>query len=258
MIQDRALAEAGGKGLFTREIDAAMLSGEIDVAVHSSKDLPTVCPAESGRRLPAERRCPRRADFRRGESIEGYRRAERWERRRCAARLRSSACAPICKIGLLRGNVETRLTKVKHRRDRRHPARLCRSQTPGLRPSGDRVAGHRGFSSRGRTRRDRHRRRAATTSRHWTRWRPFSTLTTDSRDRLRTRISGRARRFVPHPDRGPCAHRRRRRRVSRHGVARRRLGDFRGPGARRAEQASRVGEDAGRDLLARLPAGLLP
>ena len=41
MIQDRALAEAGGKGLFTKEIDAAMLKGEIDIAVHSSKDLPT-------------------------------------------------------------------------------------------------------------------------------------------------------------------------------------------------------------------------
>jgi hydroxymethylbilane synthase len=44
MIQDRALAEAGGKGLFTKEIDAAMLNGEIDAAVHSSKDLPTVLP----------------------------------------------------------------------------------------------------------------------------------------------------------------------------------------------------------------------
>ena len=44
MIQDRALSEAGGKGLFTKEIDAAMLKGEIDIAVHSSKDLPTALP----------------------------------------------------------------------------------------------------------------------------------------------------------------------------------------------------------------------
>ncbi|WP_158815225.1 hydroxymethylbilane synthase [Methylocapsa sp. S129] len=44
MIQDRPLSEAGGKGLFTKEIDAAMLNGEIDVAVHSSKDLPTAMP----------------------------------------------------------------------------------------------------------------------------------------------------------------------------------------------------------------------
>ena len=38
------MREAGGKGLFTKEIDAAMLRGEIDVAVHSSKDLPTLLP----------------------------------------------------------------------------------------------------------------------------------------------------------------------------------------------------------------------
>src|SRR5580658_9316576 len=44
MIQDRPLSEAGGKGLFTKEIDAAMLNGEIDLAAHSAKDLPTVLP----------------------------------------------------------------------------------------------------------------------------------------------------------------------------------------------------------------------
>ena len=44
MIQDRALSEAGGKGLFTRELDIAMLENRIDIAVHSSKDLPTVLP----------------------------------------------------------------------------------------------------------------------------------------------------------------------------------------------------------------------
>ncbi len=43
-IVDRPLAEAGGKGLFTKEIDAAQLEGRIDVAVHSGKDLPTVLP----------------------------------------------------------------------------------------------------------------------------------------------------------------------------------------------------------------------
>ena len=45
MIQDRPLAEAGGKGLFTKEIEEALLSGAIDLAVHSSKDMPTVLPA---------------------------------------------------------------------------------------------------------------------------------------------------------------------------------------------------------------------
>src|SRR5881392_4098878 len=43
-IQDRPLSEAGGKGLFTKEIDAALIEGAIDLAVHSAKDLPTTLP----------------------------------------------------------------------------------------------------------------------------------------------------------------------------------------------------------------------
>ena len=43
-IQDRPLAEAGGKGLFTKEIEEALLAGSIDLAVHSSKDVPTFLP----------------------------------------------------------------------------------------------------------------------------------------------------------------------------------------------------------------------
>ncbi|WP_050527898.1 hydroxymethylbilane synthase [Pseudorhodobacter aquimaris] len=44
MIQDRALKEIGGKGLFTREIEEALLDGGIDIAVHSMKDMPTQQP----------------------------------------------------------------------------------------------------------------------------------------------------------------------------------------------------------------------
>jgi hydroxymethylbilane synthase len=43
-IQDRPLAQAGGKGLFTKELDIALLEGRIDLAVHSAKDLPTILP----------------------------------------------------------------------------------------------------------------------------------------------------------------------------------------------------------------------
>src|SRR5690606_31059177 len=43
-IQDRPLSEAGGKGLFTKEIEEALLDGRIDLAVHSAKDVPTVLP----------------------------------------------------------------------------------------------------------------------------------------------------------------------------------------------------------------------
>jgi hydroxymethylbilane synthase len=43
-ILDRPLAELGGKGLFTKEIEAALLEGAVDLAVHSCKDLPTLLP----------------------------------------------------------------------------------------------------------------------------------------------------------------------------------------------------------------------
>jgi hydroxymethylbilane synthase len=43
-IQDKALREIGGKGLFTREIEEALLDGGIDIAVHSMKDMPTLQP----------------------------------------------------------------------------------------------------------------------------------------------------------------------------------------------------------------------
>ena len=41
---DRALKDIGGKGLFTREIEEALLAGDIDIAVHSMKDMPTIQP----------------------------------------------------------------------------------------------------------------------------------------------------------------------------------------------------------------------
>jgi hydroxymethylbilane synthase len=44
-VQDRTLSEIGGKGLFTKEIEEALLDGRVDLAVHSMKDMPTFLPA---------------------------------------------------------------------------------------------------------------------------------------------------------------------------------------------------------------------
>jgi hydroxymethylbilane synthase len=114
MIQDRALAEAGGKGLFTKEIDAAMLNGEIDVAVHSSKDLPTFLPEgvtiagylprEDVRDAFISARAGSLAALPRGATLgtASLRRLAQVKRLR-----------PDIRAALLRGNVETRLRKAE-------------------------------------------------------------------------------------------------------------------------------------------------
>ena len=114
MIQDRALAEAGGKGLFTKEIDIAMLAGEIDIAVHSSKDLPTVLPdgiviagflpREDARDALISARGKSLAELPQGGTLG----TASLRRQAMVKRLR-----PDLKVGLLRGNVETRLTKAE-------------------------------------------------------------------------------------------------------------------------------------------------
>ena len=58
-IQDRALSEIGGKGLFTKEIEEGLLSGQIDIAVHSMKDMPTELPEHLEISVFLEREDPR-------------------------------------------------------------------------------------------------------------------------------------------------------------------------------------------------------
>jgi hydroxymethylbilane synthase len=113
-IQDQPLAEAGGKGLFTKEIDAALLAGVIDAAVHSAKDLPSVMP--EGLAMAA---CLEREDVRDAlisafaDTVEGLPHGATFG----AASLRRQAQAlrlrPDLKSTLLRGNVETRLKKAE-------------------------------------------------------------------------------------------------------------------------------------------------
>jgi hydroxymethylbilane synthase len=113
-IQDRPLAEAGGKGLFTKEIEEALLSGTIDLAVHSSKDMTTALPAglalsaflprEDARDAFISHKAQSLHDLPAGATVgtASLRRAAMVKRLR-----------PDLGIVPLRGNVETRLRKIE-------------------------------------------------------------------------------------------------------------------------------------------------
>lgn len=113
-IPDQPLSAHGGKGLFTRRIEQALLSGEADLAVHSFKDLPA--RDTPGLAIAA---VPRRADVRDClVSREGYAAVDDLPEaavvgtsspRRAAQLLRQR---PDLRVRLIRGNVDTRLHKV--------------------------------------------------------------------------------------------------------------------------------------------------
>lgn len=112
-IQDRALAEVGGKALWTKELDRALEDGRIDFAVHSMKDVETIRP--SGIVIAA---MLERADVRDRligaddiESIPAGGRVGTSSPRRSAQMLR---LRPDLQIVLFRGNVATRLEKLAH------------------------------------------------------------------------------------------------------------------------------------------------
>ncbi len=112
-IQDRPLADAGGKGLFTKELEQALLAGEIDFAVHSMKDVPVVLPEglAIGAILPREdasdaflsSAAARLEDLPRGARIgtSSVRRQAQLSRAR-----------RDLEIVMLRGNVDTRLKRL--------------------------------------------------------------------------------------------------------------------------------------------------
>ena len=113
-IQDKALREIGGKGLFTREIEEALLDGGIDIAVHSMKDMPTVQP--EGLVLDCHlRRADVRDAFvspRHGSIAElplGATVGSSSLRRRAQLALRR----PDLKLVEFRGNVQTRMRKLE-------------------------------------------------------------------------------------------------------------------------------------------------
>ena len=112
-IQDRSLADAGGKGLFTKELEEALLRDEIDLAVHSMKDVPTVFPAGLGIGAILPREDPSDALIANaGRSLGDLppgARVGTSSVRRTAQLLRAR---PDVKCVLLRGNVDTRLAKL--------------------------------------------------------------------------------------------------------------------------------------------------
>jgi hydroxymethylbilane synthase len=111
-VQDRPLAEIGGKALWTKELDRALLDGEVDFCVHSMKDVESIRPKEI--HLAAVRP---RGDVRDriigAESIDKLEQAARvgTSSPRRAAQLRR--LRPDLQIVPIRGNVETRLRKVE-------------------------------------------------------------------------------------------------------------------------------------------------
>ncbi|HEY6753445.1 MAG TPA: hydroxymethylbilane synthase [Pseudolabrys sp.] len=113
-IQDRSLAEEGGKGLFTKEIEEALLDRRVDFAVHSAKDMPTFLPKGLVLAACLEREDPRDAFIsRKARALSELPRGASLG----TASLRRQAIAlrarPDLRVAPLRGNVETRLRKIE-------------------------------------------------------------------------------------------------------------------------------------------------
>jgi hydroxymethylbilane synthase len=112
-VQDRRLLEIGGKGLFTKEIEEALLDGRIDCAVHSMKDMPAVLP--DGLCIAA---VPEREDQRDAflshvaESLETLPQGARLGTASLRRQAQSLHRRPDLQVNLLRGNVDTRLAKL--------------------------------------------------------------------------------------------------------------------------------------------------
>ena len=111
-VADRPLAEIGGKGLWTKELDAALLSGDIDFTVHSMKDVEVDRPAEI--RLAAIRPRMHLQDKLIGaaslDDLKSGAVVGTSSPRRAAQLL---ALRPDLKIVPIRGNIDTRLKKVE-------------------------------------------------------------------------------------------------------------------------------------------------
>ena len=112
-IQDRSLADAGGKGLFVKELEDALLKDEIDLAVHSMKDVPTALPAGLSLSAFLEREDPSEAFLsHKAASLEGLAKGARVGTSSVRRHAQALRRRPDLEVVLLRGNVDTRLRKL--------------------------------------------------------------------------------------------------------------------------------------------------
>jgi hydroxymethylbilane synthase len=113
IIQDRPLSDVGGKGLFTKEIEEALLGNRVDLAVHSAKDMPTY--SQPGLTLAA---CLKREDprdvfiSRKARSLMELPRGATMGTASMRRQAITMAIRPDLRVVPLRGNVETRVAKL--------------------------------------------------------------------------------------------------------------------------------------------------
>ena len=112
-IQGR-LQEAGGKGLFTKELDEALLAGHIDAAIHSMKDLPTRMPAGIVLACVPDREDQRDAFIAvRAKSLMELPKGSTVGTASLRRQAQTLHLRPDLKVEMLRGRVETRLAKIE-------------------------------------------------------------------------------------------------------------------------------------------------
>jgi hydroxymethylbilane synthase len=112
-ILDVPLAQVGGKGLFVKEIEEAMLRGEIDLAVHSMKDVPTEFPEGLGLVVTTKREDPRDAFISDGVTFSELRQGARIGTSALRRQAQLLKARPDLEMVIIRGNVETRIRKLK-------------------------------------------------------------------------------------------------------------------------------------------------
>ncbi|HEX5378065.1 MAG TPA: hydroxymethylbilane synthase [Phenylobacterium sp.] len=113
-VQDRRLLEIGGKGMFTKEIEEALLEGRIDCAIHSLKDMPAECPPGLVIAAIPEREDPRDAFLSlKAQTLEELPQGARLGTASLRRQAQSLHRRPDLDVQMLRGNVDTRLAKLE-------------------------------------------------------------------------------------------------------------------------------------------------